>query len=208
MKKTSSHLLSCTDPDCVKQFKKQDRLLDHLVKGDHLYDSDKMDSTENTTKRLWAEKCVSVRGNQHHVASSETELIDPSFSFTEAAGYALKKRKKGTRFSIKVKDYILNVFEAGETTGKKANPYSVSTNMRYEVDENGHRLFTQSEWLSQQQVRGLFANFATKKQPAQGAKRLKLEEAEPDYDEDLQNTVSTLFAAERMDVMATICNTF
>lgn len=50
--------------------------------------------------------------------------------------------------------------------------------------------------------------FATKKQPAQGVKRLKLEEAEPDYDEDLQNTVSTLFAADRMDVMATICNTF
>lgn len=94
LKKTSSHLLSCTDPDCVKQFKKQDRFLDHLVKGDHLYDSDKTDSTEDTTKRLWAEKCVSVRGNQHHVTSCETELIDPSFSFTEAAGYAMKKRKR------------------------------------------------------------------------------------------------------------------
>lgn len=47
---------------------------------------------------------------------------------------------------------------------KKANPYSVSKNIRYEVDENGHRLFKPSEWLSQQQVRGLFANFATRKQ--------------------------------------------
>lgn len=33
LKKMSPHLLSCTDPDCVKQFKKQDRLLDHPVKG-------------------------------------------------------------------------------------------------------------------------------------------------------------------------------
>lgn len=80
--------------------------------------------------------------------------------------------------------------------------------MRYEVDENGYRLFKPSEWLSQQQVTGWFANFATKKHTAQGAKMLKLEEAEPDYDEDLQNTVSALLAAERMDVMATICDTF
>lgn len=100
MKKTSSHLLSCTDPDCVKQFKKQDRLLDHLVKGDHLYDSDKTDSTEDTTKRLWAEKCVSVRGNQH-VTLSETELIDPQFSFTEPVAYALKKQKKGIDSHLK-----------------------------------------------------------------------------------------------------------
>lgn len=49
-------------------------------------------------------------------------------------------------------------------TQLKKNPYSVSKNMRYEVDDNDHRLFKPSEWLSQQQVRSLFANFATKKQ--------------------------------------------
>lgn len=44
---------------------------------------------------------------------------------------------------------------------KKANPYSVSKNLRYEVDDNGYRLFKLSEWLNQQQVSGFFA---TKKQ--------------------------------------------
>lgn len=47
---------------------------------------------------------------------------------------------------------------------KKANLYSVSQNLRYEVDDNGNRLFKLSEWLNQQQVRGLIAHFATKKQ--------------------------------------------
>lgn len=47
---------------------------------------------------------------------------------------------------------------------KKANPYSVSKILRYEVDDNGNRLFKLSEWLNQQQVRGLIAHFATKKQ--------------------------------------------
>lgn len=44
--------------------------------------------------RLRAEKCVSVRGKQH-VTLSETELFDPSFSFTEPAAYTLKNQKKG-----------------------------------------------------------------------------------------------------------------
>lgn len=76
------------------------------------------------------------------------------------------------------------------------------------MNENGHRLIKQSKWLSHQQIRGLFANFATKKQPAQEVKKLKLEEAEPDYYKDLQNSVGALLAAERMDVMATISNAF
>lgn len=72
------------------------------MKGEHLYDSDKMDNTEDTTKRLWAEKCVSVRGNQH-VTLSETELIDPLFSFTEPVAYALKKQEKGIDSHLKKK---------------------------------------------------------------------------------------------------------
>lgn len=38
----------------------------------------------------------------------------------------------------------------------------------------------------------MFANFATKKQPVQFAKKLKMEEAEPKDDEDLQKIVSCI----------------
>lgn len=43
-----------------------------------------------------------------------TELIDSSVLFNETAGYDLKKRQKGTRVSLKVKE----VFELDESTGK------------------------------------------------------------------------------------------
>lgn len=72
------------------------------MKGDHLYDSDKMDSTEDTTKRLWAEKSVSVSGNLH-ATLSETELVDPLFAFTEPVAYALKKQKRGIDSHSKLK---------------------------------------------------------------------------------------------------------
>ena len=43
-KKSSSNFLSCTDQDCVKQFKRQNQLLGHLLKGNNLCDSDEADS--------------------------------------------------------------------------------------------------------------------------------------------------------------------
>lgn len=84
----------CIDFDCVKQFKKQDWFLDYLVKGDYLYDLDKIDSIEDIIKCLWVEKCVFVRGNQY-VILFEIELIDFLFLFIEFVGYVLKKWKKG-----------------------------------------------------------------------------------------------------------------
>lgn len=54
----------------------------------------------------------------------------------------------------------------------------------------------------------MFANFATKKQPVQFAKKLKMEGAEPKDDEDLQKTVSTFLVAEHIDVQATVFNAF
>ena len=97
--------------------------------------------------------------------NTNLDCVDPTEgeSLHEPNGYALKKRKKVTRFSRKVKDFVRKVFDDGELSGKKANPYTVSKNIRYEVDETGQRLFDTSEWLSPQQVRGLFANFATQK---------------------------------------------
>lgn len=54
----------------------------------------------------------------------------------------------------------------------------------------------------------MFANFATKKQPVQFAKKLKMEGAEPKDDENLQKTVSTFLVAEHIDVQATVFNAF
>lgn len=62
-----------------------------------------------------------------------TELYNRIFSFVhEAARYALKKRQKGTRFSVKEK----KIFEPDESTEKQIHTQCESKNMRYEMDEN------------------------------------------------------------------------
>lgn len=49
-----------------------------------------------------------------------TEAGDSSSLFAEVGGYSLK-RTENRRFSLKLKDYVRNVCEAGGTSGRKAN---------------------------------------------------------------------------------------
>ena len=192
----------CSEPECVRSFLKESQLLSHLAVGKHLYDSEENDSTLDRTKRMWVESCTMLRSNQPHVMAG-TELTDVGLSqFAENHGYALKKPRKNTRFSNRVRDYLSNLFDEGETSGKKVSPYTVSKQMRNERDENGDRLFRPFEWLTHQQVRGFFASLALKRQKASQSapkKRAKVEVEElHENDEEFQNVIFALVEAERM----------
>jgi hypothetical protein len=201
-KKGSLHLHPCCDPDCIKQFRKEDQLLQHMVLGKHTYDNKEGDTTIDAAKRLWAEKCTSIRTLQPYFQDMQTTPLDSEA--VECHGYALKNRKKSTRFSSKVKNYLSDIFQEGENNGKKLNPYTVSKMIRNEMDEEGAHLFLPSDWLTHQQVRGVFANFALKKQKQlqhhDAPKRAKVEEVSV-QDEDLEDVIETLVAAEHMEAV-------
>ena len=57
-------------------------------------------------------------------------------------GWALKKSKKSKRFLIKVKWYLIDKFQVGQTTGNKIDPLQVSVDMRCARDEDGKRMFS------------------------------------------------------------------
>lgn len=57
-KKTTSRLLSWCDPDCVKEFRKESQLLNHIL---------------DTSKRMWVQTCTKIRSTQLSV-SIETVL--------------------------------------------------------------------------------------------------------------------------------------
>ena len=59
-----------------------------------------------------------------------------------------------------MEEYLNKLFEIGEISGKKASPYTVAKQMRYERDEAGKRCFAPSEWLTHQQIRGYFAGLS------------------------------------------------
>ncbi|CAG2217237.1 unnamed protein product [Mytilus edulis] len=118
----------CFDPNCILEFKKEDQLLKHLSVGKHVVDDEKQDSIIDTSKRLWSAKCQDIRFNQPLISSVGLEQLQDQTktNINEQHGYALKKRRKAVRFSPKVKDYLAALFNAGELSGKKPSPYTVS----------------------------------------------------------------------------------
>jgi hypothetical protein len=81
----------------MKQFPKESQLLRHLAVGQD-------DATVDNTKRMWAERCSSLRHNQPNLTADTVNIDDDQF--VENVGYALKKQRKNTRFPVKVKDYL------------------------------------------------------------------------------------------------------
>ncbi|VDI65821.1 Hypothetical predicted protein [Mytilus galloprovincialis] len=200
----------CFDPNCILEFKKEDQLLKHLSVGKHVVDDEKQDSIIDTSKRLWSAKCQDIRFNQPLLSSVgfEESQDQTKTNIKEQHGYALKKRKKAVRFSPKVKDYLAVLFNAGELSGKKTSPYTVSNQMRNEIDSQGNRLFSPSEWLSHQQIRSFFGNLCIKKQKVEKSKNPSVEvvkiENDQEDDEDLQNVLSHLIANEHNNVLSEI----
>lgn len=56
-------------------------------------------------------------------------------------GWALKRERKNCRFDYEVRDYLQEVFELGEQTGKKFSAHDVSRNMRVVRDVKGVKIF-------------------------------------------------------------------
>ncbi|CAG2185678.1 unnamed protein product [Mytilus edulis] len=112
-------------------------------------------------KTFWSSKCTNIKESMTSVFSKATDDQTPQ-SKTQCSlhsGWSLKGRRMNKRFSIAVKDYLLNLFMEGEQTGRKYTPTEASKKIRAVRDENGNRLFLPEEWLSSQQVQGLFSRF-------------------------------------------------
>ena len=78
-------------------------------------------------------------------------------------GWALKTSQAyRARFTDKQKNYLLSKFLIGEQTGQKLNSSSVARSMMSARDENGDRLFTNSEFLTGQQIASYFSRLASK----------------------------------------------
>lgn len=74
----------------------------------------------NTAANLYAEKCENIRESHNSLIQtviSETVNVGNQQESTEdRTGWALKYRKKVTRFSQRVKDYLYNICEECDRT--------------------------------------------------------------------------------------------
>ena len=81
-------------------------------------------------------------------------------------GWALKQSVASVRFNEKVREYLIAKFDAGEKSGRKANPGDVEMEMRNSREENNCRRFTCEEWLMSTQIKSFFSCLAAARRKA------------------------------------------
>ena len=122
--------------------------------------------------------------------SIDEGVLVNSYQFTE--GFALRKRQPNKKFSLKQTSFIETIFSRGEAPGaRKAHPEDVEREMRKAKEEDPNNpgyqrfMFDSSEWLTAQQIRGLFGRFTRlRNQKGKGASLAALAETEVEKKEE------------------------
>ncbi|CAC5416613.1 unnamed protein product [Mytilus coruscus] len=138
---------SCPDPSCQKIFAKCFNLERHLAIGNHSY---------------LTNSCTSMDEAALSTFTTDTELIINSDS-EDRIGWAIKNKRKSTRFSLQVKDYLIQICEACDKTGKRPDCGSLSEEIKKASNENGEKLFKKEERLSSTQIKGFVAFYLSRK---------------------------------------------
>ncbi len=113
----------------------------------------------------WAER---VTGISDVILEASVNVILPDKSSqnstrTCSMGWALKATKKRPGLGEKVKAYLVEKFEAGERSGTKADPLSVSREMKFlNKGDNGKLIFTPEEWKAQQSIKSFLSRYSAK----------------------------------------------
>lgn len=210
-------LFECTVPGCEKVFKKYEELNLHIQTGGHnrlvqnvtLYDRIRSD---------WAARFATIdvrfQAKEHKNKGSTqkgvlvTESVDPS-SAENNMGWALSKPKTGAvRFSKNVRDYLTAKFDAGERSGRKANPMDVEKEMRNARDVNNCKRFTREEWLTSTQIKGFFSRLAArrKRSNSQMQEDIYVEEIEEEEIEDVEAEREEFTRQEIMNAISDTLN--
>ena len=93
-----------------------------------------------------------------------SELVRPmensSIKCMNEMGSALTKSARGQKnFSSKQKDYLRQIFTDGKQSKSKLNHDIASEKMKRARKEDGSLLFTPKEWLTPEQIKGLFSRW-------------------------------------------------
>ena len=104
-------------------------------------------------------KCVSIK--RIVTKNSFTGSLENAQS-SLVKGWALKRKRISKRLTKKVKDFVCQMFEEGENTCHKYTCVQASKKIKATRDENGNTIFSPEEWLSSQQVQGLFCRLSQK----------------------------------------------
>ena len=158
---TCSKLFLCPEQGCLKSFQRYSSLEKHLHFENHNYVLEH-ETLYDKAMKLYATK--TEEGSRENLESTENDGLPKSDTGPQLQkGWALKTYSKRKRFSDIQKKFLLDVFDAGEQTGQKADPADVSKAMRSARNSDGSRLFGKSDFLTPQQIASFFSRLAKKR---------------------------------------------
>ena len=121
-----SAMFHCPESGCVKQYLSWGRLQRHIAAEKHTFQT-KNEPVEDIVKRKWASLFTATAPVDHASIEGQLSAVQLIEGKNLHQGWALKKSKKSKRFPIKVKQYLIDKFQVGETTGNKVDHLNIGS---------------------------------------------------------------------------------
>ena len=140
---------------CLAQRKQQESICQYMTcKYVNMFTAAK---TEGDFSKKERRSLVTNFDQLYHEVLGEHLPRDEGFEHLQEfqMGFALKVRKKPTKYNQNQKDYLRKIFLNGERAGKKFQPEEISELMKHATKDGqpGQLRFSVSEWLTEAQIR-------------------------------------------------------
>ena len=126
-KTTQAEIFSCSETTCILTFRSEREAQAHMDTDKHVRELESV-SLYDEIRRKWAERVtgiITVAKPTPSVFMQVEAKESKEFGGVHSMGWTLKTTKKRPRFGEKVKGYLIEKFQAGETSGNKADPQTV-----------------------------------------------------------------------------------
>jgi hypothetical protein len=106
---------------------------------------------------LWVDKNRRITSLLPESSPEANDSMPSNVESLPPRGWALKESPAPTRKDPEVKQFLDNIWQAGECSGMKADAVRVAELMRSKTTSDGTRMFSTQQWLSARQIMSYFS---------------------------------------------------
>ena len=202
-------IFPCFESDCVLTFRSEAEAEAHMDTAEHMRVLES-ESLYDSIRKKWAATVTGVTPHAQQSSDPDHHSIGSGSAGRLPLGWALKTVRKSVRMTEKVKAFLVRKFNAGATSGQKADPIQVSKDMKFAKDESGKSLFNADEWRTSSQVASFFSRLSALQRQTEALKGRE-GERETAEDDDMaawesEAAMEALKVAVLSDMGSAICH--
>jgi hypothetical protein len=151
--KKSDTIFFCPEISCITSFPSELEVEEHLLKAEHRKVDDIALKSSDKVRLAYAMTVTMPNQAPSTSTSGQDELDDQ----IPEMGWARKTRRKVKQLTPQQKDWLTDIYDAGEKSKRKANPEQVVKLMRKAEKHNGGKTFSPDEYLRKEQICSFFS---------------------------------------------------